>query len=366
MCAERIRRSYLDQLRHDGDLRVELLHEIAHDIADRCGHSPLKAHRIAWGWTVAEAVAAFHSMCREEGIKPRGLVARSWMEWEAGARPNWDYQDLLSRLFNANPVQLGWAADYAPAECPKPVIPGGTAERGIGMVSIAQRSLAGQSPRAGALLHLPPDTEDFTGRADHVSQVARLITVAANSFDTAVPIAMISGKAGVGKTTLAIHIAHQVGSFFPDGQIYTDLRGAESRATDPADVLAGFLRELGIGLAVIQEKDRTEHAPTKKELADQARYSGTSVPKYDYKPSQRLNFTMARWSEYQQFSWADRVRSQLEEKLPAILQEIEIPVGTIRAATAAITTAATMACARCSRQMRNVMRCLLRCGAARR
>jgi hypothetical protein len=33
---------------------------------------------------------------------------------------------------------------------------------------------------------------------------------------------------------------------------------------------------------------------------------------------------MARWPEYQQSSWADRVGSQLEEKLPAILQEIEI------------------------------------------
>jgi tetratricopeptide (TPR) repeat protein len=246
ICAERVRRSYLNQLRHGDDLRVDLLHEIARDIADRCGHSPLKAHRIAWGWTVAEAVAAFHSMCREDGIKPRGLVARSWMEWEAGARPNWDYQDLLSRLFHTNPVQLGWAADYAPAERLKRAVAGGAAERSIGAVSIAQRSLASQSARAGALLHLPPDTEDFTGRADHVDQVARLITAAVNGSDTAVSIAAISGKAGVGKTTLAIHVAHQVGTAFPDGQIYTNLRGAESRAADPADVLAGFLRELGV------------------------------------------------------------------------------------------------------------------------
>ena len=79
-----------------------------------------------------------------------------------------------------------------------------------------------------------------------------------------------------------------------------------------------------IGLAVTQEKDRTEHAPTKKELADQARYSWTSIPKYDYKPSERLKVTLAKWPEYQQSSWADRLRSQLEEKLPAILAEIEI------------------------------------------
>jgi hypothetical protein len=41
-----------------------------------------------------------------------------------------------------------------------------------------------------------------------------------------------------------------------------------------------------IGLAVTQEKDRTEHVPTKKELAQQARFSWTSIPKYDYKPSE--------------------------------------------------------------------------------
>lgn len=37
------------------------------------------------------------------------------MDWEAGARPNWDYQDLLSRLFHSSPVQLGWVTDYTPA-----------------------------------------------------------------------------------------------------------------------------------------------------------------------------------------------------------------------------------------------------------
>jgi hypothetical protein len=52
------------------------------------------------------AVEEFHQMRRREHIKPRGLVARSWLDWEAGSRPNWDYQDLLSRLFNTSPVHL--------------------------------------------------------------------------------------------------------------------------------------------------------------------------------------------------------------------------------------------------------------------
>ena len=83
-CAGRIRYQYLSQAGDDADLPVEVRHRMAADIAGQCGHTLLKAHRLAWGWTVAQAVEAFHQMCRRDRIKPRGLVARSWMDWEAG------------------------------------------------------------------------------------------------------------------------------------------------------------------------------------------------------------------------------------------------------------------------------------------
>ena len=193
-------------------------------------------------------------MCRQEKIKPRGLTTRSWMDWEAGARPNWDYQDLLSRLFQASPVRLGWAADYAPA---------GPAASRSGLGLSRTRAFAGTSVvdqvagydgrRMRSLLHLPPDIRDFTGRAEQVDQVARQIAAAVGSAQTALPIVCLSGQAGVGKTTLAIHVAHRIGEEFPDGQLYTNLRGAGTRAQDPAEVLAGFLRELGVDGADIPE-----------------------------------------------------------------------------------------------------------------
>jgi tetratricopeptide (TPR) repeat protein len=50
---------------------------------------------------------------------------------------------------------------------------------------------------------------------------------------------------GVGKTTLAVHVAHAARPHFPDGQLYVDLQGAGSRAAEPETVLGAFLRALG-------------------------------------------------------------------------------------------------------------------------
>ena len=58
---------------------------------------------------------------------------------------------------------------------------------------------------------------------------------------------LLTGAAGVGKTTLALHWAHRHADRFPDGALVADLRGfGPTRATDPFDVLDGFLRQFGV------------------------------------------------------------------------------------------------------------------------
>lgn len=89
---------------------------------------------------------------------------------------------------------------------------------------------------------LPPDIGDFTGRHEAVAALMALLGVAAPS---AVAVAAVAGRAGVGKTTLAIHVAHRLRPRFPDGQLYVNLRGAHAHRLDPSDVLARFLRALG-------------------------------------------------------------------------------------------------------------------------
>ncbi|GAA3654530.1 BTAD domain-containing putative transcriptional regulator [Lentzea roselyniae] len=90
-------------------------------------------------------------------------------------------------------------------------------------------------------MRLPDDISDFTGRAWHVERVSGLITRGA------VPIVTLAGQPGVGKTTLAVHVAHLLRDHFPDGQLYVDLRGyALGPPADGMDVLSRFLRALGV------------------------------------------------------------------------------------------------------------------------
>jgi tetratricopeptide (TPR) repeat protein len=97
---------------------------------------------------------------------------------------------------------------------------------------------------------LPPDIDDFTGREAAVAQVQELLE---REQVTAIVISAMAGKAGVGKTALAVWVAHRLRPRFGDGQLYVNLRGAEAEALDPADVLAGFLRALGTEGAMIPD-----------------------------------------------------------------------------------------------------------------
>jgi DNA-binding SARP family transcriptional activator len=93
---------------------------------------------------------------------------------------------------------------------------------------------------------LPADVPTFIGRD---SQLARLHALAGGwESQPAAPtrVVAITGAAGVGKTALAVHWAHQVRDLFGDGQLYANLRGLtdDSAPLPPVAVLGRFLRAL--------------------------------------------------------------------------------------------------------------------------
>ncbi|MFF4032115.1 BTAD domain-containing putative transcriptional regulator [Streptomyces sviceus] len=98
---------------------------------------------------------------------------------------------------------------------------------------------------------LPATVPDFTGRAAFVTELSEVL--ASGSEGRVMAVSALAGIGGVGKTTLAVHVAHQARPAFPDGQLYVDLQGAGARAADPETVLGAFLRALGTADSAIPD-----------------------------------------------------------------------------------------------------------------
>ena len=92
---------------------------------------------------------------------------------------------------------------------------------------------------------LPTAIADFIDRSEQVEQIRRCLTGGAES-DLAVPVVVIAGRGGVGKSSIAIHAAHGLAERFPHGQLFADLHGGSAHPVAPAQVLERFLRVLGV------------------------------------------------------------------------------------------------------------------------
>jgi DNA-binding SARP family transcriptional activator len=94
---------------------------------------------------------------------------------------------------------------------------------------------------------LPADIGDFTGRAEEIGQIRRhLIPASAGEAGRAVPIVVLVGKGGVGKTSIAVRASHDVAAYFPDGQLFADLHGGAPHPIGPMQVIERFLRAFGV------------------------------------------------------------------------------------------------------------------------
>nr|BBJ51741.1 regulatory protein AfsR [Streptomyces avermitilis] len=140
---------------------------------------------------------------------------------ELGVDPRSGLKELQQRILQADP---GLAEPSGPAAEPPPA-----------PVRPAQ---------------LPATVPDFTGRD---AFVAELSDVLASAEGRVMAVSALAGIGGVGKTTLAVHVAHQARAAFPDGQLYVDLQGAGQRAAEPETVLGAFLRALGTADSAIPD-----------------------------------------------------------------------------------------------------------------
>jgi DNA-binding SARP family transcriptional activator/tetratricopeptide (TPR) repeat protein len=154
--------------------------------------------------------------------------ARRHLVDELGVDPGAELRRLHQQVLAADPA----LAAPAPRVVAHPTTGRGGAEPGHGQPNPAQ---------------LPHGLPYFTGREAELGQLHALL---ADRGDTggSVLITTVAGTAGVGKSALAVHWAHQVRDRFPDGQLYVNLRGFEpvGSAMDPAEAIRGFLDAFGV------------------------------------------------------------------------------------------------------------------------
>jgi tetratricopeptide (TPR) repeat protein/DNA polymerase III delta prime subunit len=104
--------------------------------------------------------------------------------------------------------------------------------------------LPGDRPAPPA--ELPAALPDFTGRARELDELRALRRSGAPA------VVLIVGPPGVGKSAVALRLAHELAGEHPDGQLYRDLRGEERRQAS-GTVLGQFLRALGASPADIPD-----------------------------------------------------------------------------------------------------------------
>lgn len=115
---------------------------------------------------------------------------------------------------------------------------------------------------------LPPALPDFTGRTAEVAGLASLL--APNPERIGVPVAVISGPPGVGKTALALQVSHLTRHMFPDGQLHVELAGSTRLPRDPGDVLGELLRALGLHGSAIPDSAAERAALFRSQTAGQS------------------------------------------------------------------------------------------------
>ncbi|MFH8404737.1 tetratricopeptide repeat protein [Streptomyces sp. NPDC018019] len=100
------------------------------------------------------------------------------------------------------------------------------------------------APRPPVPRQLLSVTRHFTDRGRDLSALDDLYEGCA---EPAGPLIVVSGPAGVGKTTLVSRWLRGMAVRFPDGQLYADLRGHSAAGpAAPGEVLGQFLRAMGV------------------------------------------------------------------------------------------------------------------------
>jgi DNA-binding SARP family transcriptional activator len=203
--------------------------------------------------------------------------AREVIAEELGVDPSAELQQLYQRMLQADsgtpPANRTPVPADSPFATPVPAAPVEPAPAGqaepVQEPASQPAAVAGAGAPLPLVAQLPADIPDFTGRDEQVQALRNLLGGPRRADSPgAVIVAAVIGAGGLGKTTLAVHAAHLLRGQFPDGQLYARMLGAAAHPATPGDVLARFLRDLGMDPASIPASEEERAAHYRSRLTD--------------------------------------------------------------------------------------------------
>jgi transcriptional regulator with XRE-family HTH domain len=120
---------------------------------------------------------------------------------------------------------------------------------------MASQRPAKQPPAAGVSnrrFQLLPDLRDFVGREEELREIVEQFRGDASR----VGISSLHGMGGVGKTTIAVHIAHRIKDQFPDAQLFLDLQGVSERPVTAVEAMSRFIRDFDPTVPQLPDTER--------------------------------------------------------------------------------------------------------------
>ncbi|MFE2728814.1 BTAD domain-containing putative transcriptional regulator [Kitasatospora sp. NPDC059327] len=200
--------------RLDADLALRRHNEILPELWREVQESPLREALVS-----RLMLALFRAGRQSEALNQFQLTRAALID-QLGAEPGSELREMQRRILAADDL-LGGEGGSSAADGPPPWI--------------------GRRPRPA---QLPARTDVLVGREPEHADLVRRLTADALPCGTAT-VTVVTGAGGVGKSALALHVAHAVRERFADGQLYADLSGWD-RPVEPIEVLGRFLVDLGV------------------------------------------------------------------------------------------------------------------------
>lgn len=217
--------------RIDAELELGRHEDVIPELQALTGEQPLHEH------FRGQLMLALYRCGRQAEALEEFRALRRNLHDELAVEPGAALRQLHERILAADPALAGTSP-------PEAVISAPSAASETASSPVAQRP-------DGVPAQLPPDLADFTGREAETGYLCDLFSGRPAPGPGAPVIATVSGLGGVGKTALAVHVAHRLTGRFSDGQLFADLRGAGPVPATAGEVLGDFLRALGVPDAAI-------------------------------------------------------------------------------------------------------------------